>query len=264
VIDVHTHILPGLDDGAADRAESVEIARLAAADGVRVMVATPHIREDFDVPIGEIAGRVASLNGELDREGIPLRVVPGGEVAVTKLELLDDADLGKVSLGGDSRHLLVETPYGSVPSSFDEAVFRLALRGFTALIAHPERSATFQRRPERVARMVERGALVQVTASALSGGWDQGDEAYSWRLLEDGLVHVLASDVHHAGGSRASRRGSRAARRARARRARRVAHRRGAGAAAGRTPSGRAAGRSAPPPGARPPPPVAGRSEVVV
>jgi protein-tyrosine phosphatase len=204
VIDVHTHILPGLDDGATDQAESVEIARLAAADGVRVMVATPHIREDFDVPIGEIAGRVATLNGELDREGIPLRVVPGGEVAVTKLELLDDADLGKVSLGGDSRHLLVETPYGSVPSSFDEAVFRLALRGFTALIAHPERSATFQRRPERVARMVERGALVQVTASALSGGWDQGGEEYSWRLLEDGLVHVLASDVHHPGGSRAS------------------------------------------------------------
>jgi protein-tyrosine phosphatase len=204
VIDVHTHVLPGLDDGATDQAESVEMARLAAADGVRVMVATPHIREDFHVPIGEIAGRVASLNGELDREGIPLRVVPGGEVAVTRLELLDDADLGKVSLGGDSRHLLVETPYGSVPSSFDEALFRLALRGFTALIAHPERSATFQRRPERVARMVERGALVQVTASALSGGWDRRAEEYSWRLLEDGLVHVLASDVHHAGGSRAS------------------------------------------------------------
>jgi protein-tyrosine phosphatase len=204
VIDVHTHVLPGLDDGATDPAESDEIARLASADGVRVMVATPHIREDFEVPIGEIAARVASLNGELDREGISLRVVPGGEVAVTKLELLDDTDLGKVSLGGDSRHLLVETPYGSVPSSFDEALFRLALRGFTALIAHPERSATFQRRPERVQRMVERGALVQVTASALSGGWDQRAEDYSWRLIQDGLVHVLASDVHHAGGSRAS------------------------------------------------------------
>jgi protein-tyrosine phosphatase len=198
VIDVHTHVLPGLDDGATDPAESVEIARLASADGVRVMVATPHIREDFDVPIGEIAARVASLNGELDREGIPLRVLTGGEVAVTKLELLDDADLSKVSLGGKSGRLLVETPCGSVPSSFDEAIFRLALRGFTALIAHPERSATFRRRPERVARMVERGALVQVTASALSGGWDRRAEEYSWRLLENGLVHVLASDVHHS------------------------------------------------------------------
>jgi protein-tyrosine phosphatase len=204
VIDVHTHVLPGLDDGATDPAESVEIARLASADGVRVMVATPHIREDFDVPIGEIAGRVATLNDELDRAGIPLTVVPGGEVAVTRLESLDDADLSKVSLGGRTRLLLVETPYGSVPSSFDEALFRLALRGFGALIAHPERSATFQRRPERVAQMVERGAMVQVTASALSGGWDQRAEEYSWRLIEDGLVHVLASDVHHAGGSRAS------------------------------------------------------------
>jgi protein-tyrosine phosphatase len=204
MIDIHTHLLPGVDDGAADVTESVEMALLSAAKGVRGMVATPHIREDYAVPIRELAGRVDDLNAALRARGVELMVHRGGEVAVTKVEQLDDEMLRAVSLGGGSRYVLLETPYGGVPSSFEDAVFRLALRGFTAVVAHPERSPSFQARPERIGGLVERGALVQVTAGALLAGFGRSARAFAYRLLRDGWAHALASDVHHAGGSGSS------------------------------------------------------------
>ena len=204
MIDIHTHLLPGLDDGAADVAESVEMARLSAAKGVRGMVATPHIREDYAVRIRELPGRVDDLNAALRAQRVEIVVHTGGELAVTKVDQLDDEKLRAVSLGGGSRYLLLETPYGGVPSSFEEAIFRLALRGFTAVVAHPERSQSFQSRPDRIGGLVERGALVQVTADALLAGFGHSARAFAYRLLRNGWAHALASDVHHAGGSRSS------------------------------------------------------------
>ena len=98
--------------------------------------------------------------------------------------------------------MLVETPYGGVPASFDEALFRLALRGFTAVIAHPERSEAFQQQPERLAALVEQGALLQLTAGAFTGAYGRSARDLSERLVRDGNAHVLGSDVHRAGGSR--------------------------------------------------------------
>ena len=98
-----------------------------------------------------------------------LIVHQGGEVAFYRLDDLTDDDLRSVSFGGASRYVLVETPYGSVPAGFEEALFRLALRGFTAVVAHPERSPSFQQHPERLTGLVERGMLLQLTAGALSG-----------------------------------------------------------------------------------------------
>ena len=164
MIDTHSHVLAGLDDGAETLDESVAMARRAAAKGVTRMVATPHIRDDFDVAIGELPDRVAELNGALRAAELELIVHQGGEVAFYRLDDLTDDDLRSVSFGGASRYVLVETPYGSVPAGFEEALFRLALRGFTAVVAHPERSPSFQRHPERLTGLVERGMLLQLTA----------------------------------------------------------------------------------------------------
>ena len=209
MIDSHSHVLAGLDDGAENLSESVEIARLAAGDGVTAMVATPHIRDDFDVAIGELPGRVATLNRELEAAGVELKIHQGGEVAFYRLDDLADDDLRAVSFGGESRYVLVETPYGSVPAGFEDALFRLALRGFTAVVAHPERSPSFQRRPERLTDVVARGILLQLTAGALSGAFGRSARDLADRLIARGEAHVLGSDVHHPRGGRLSLRSAR-------------------------------------------------------
>ena len=202
MIDTHSHVLAGLDDGAETLDESVAIARRAAAEGVTAMVATPHIRDDFDVAIGELPDRVAELNGALRAAELELIVHQGGEVALYRLDDLSDDDLRSVSFGGASPYVLVETPYGSVPAGFEEALFRLALRGFTAVVAHPERSPSFQRHPERMTGLAERGMLLQLTAGALSGAFGRAARDLAERLIARGEAHVVGSDVHHPHGTR--------------------------------------------------------------
>jgi protein-tyrosine phosphatase len=204
MVDVHTHILPGLDDGAPDLATSVAIAEQAAAGGVHTLVATPHIREDYDVRPEELAQRTAAVQAELDRHGLPVRVLPGGELAMTKVASLSNDELTLVSLAGGSRCMLLETPYGPVPASFEETAFALQLRGYTPLVAHPERNRTMRSAPGRLAALVERGALVQITAGALLGRMGRDVGRFSMELVEQGLAHVVASDVHRAMGGRAS------------------------------------------------------------
>jgi protein-tyrosine phosphatase len=204
MIDLHTHVLPGLDDGAPDLEASVTIARLAAAEGVHTLVATPHIREDYDVVPEEIAGRAAELEHHLSESGVGVRVLPGGEVSMTRVPELDDEQLRMVSIAGDTPYVLLETPYGGVPAAFEEAAFALELRGFRALIAHPERSPSFQARPERLSGLVERGAMLQLTAGALTGELGRDVGRFALDLVQRGLAHVIATDVHRATGRRSS------------------------------------------------------------
>jgi protein-tyrosine phosphatase len=203
VIDLHSHLLPGLDDGPADVAGSVALAAEVAATGVRVMATTPHLRSDFPgVKVLELAQRVADLQAQLQRERIPLELVGGGEVDVLWAQTANDDELRAASYGGRGRDLLVETPYGELPQMFEDLLFRIRVRGFRVLLAHPERNPSFQRDPERLVRLVEGDLLVQVTASSVTSGGRAGKLAT--RLIADGHAHVIAGDLHRAGGSRAS------------------------------------------------------------
>lgn len=204
MVDIHTHVLPGLDDGAGDMAASVAIAAEAAGHGVHTLVGTPHIREDYDVRPAELAERTARLQEELERAGVPVRVLPGGEVAVTRVAALDDEELALVSLAGGTPYVLMETPYGPVSPAFEEAAFALEVRGYTPVIAHPERNRSLRAAPERLAALVERGALVQVTASSLVGRHGGDTRRFARELVDDGLAHAIGSDVHRAGGGRST------------------------------------------------------------
>jgi protein-tyrosine phosphatase len=204
MVDIHTHVLPGLDDGAPERDASIAIARQAAADGVRVLVATPHIREDYDVHPEELADRSAEIDAALREQGVPVNVLPGGEVSMTRVDALDDERMHMVSIAGRTRYVLLETPYGRVPSGFEKAAFSLQLRGFTPVIAHPERNESFRSRPERLAALVEGGSLLQLTASAITGGEGRDVSRFALELVEEGRAHVIASDVHSATGRRSS------------------------------------------------------------
>jgi protein-tyrosine phosphatase len=203
VIDLHSHVLPGLDDGPADLAGSVALAAEVAAGGVRTLAATPHLRADFpDVDVLSVARRVDELQARLNEQRIPLELVSAGEVDVLWAQGASDEQLLAASYGGRGKDLLVETPYGELPPLFEELLFRIRVRGFRILLAHPERNPSFQRDRERLVRLVEGDVLVQLTAASVTAGGRAGRLAA--RLIADGHAHVIAGDLHRAGGSRAS------------------------------------------------------------
>jgi len=196
VIDLHSHLLPGIDDGAATLEESVAIARAAAADGISVLAATPHVRDDYPTRAETMERLVARLGEALRAAAVPLRVVTGGELDLRHLRALDDDELRRFGLGGNRRYLLVEMPYAGWPLDLEATVFDLGLRGFSCVVAHPERNHDVQARPERLGALVEAGSLVQLTAASVDGRLGRPCREAAFRLLDLGLAHMIASDAH--------------------------------------------------------------------
>jgi protein-tyrosine phosphatase len=191
MIDLHCHILPGIDDGAGDLEDALAMAAQAEEDGITTICATPHIRHDHDVRIPELLDRVAMLNRELASREISVRIVVGGEVAETALDGLDFEELTRVALS-EGRWILLEPRPGSLSASLVAAVDHLMAHGFRALIAHPERHLG-PGAIEILLRLAGRGALIQGTAALLQGGASALTD-----LARRGLVHVLGSDSHSA------------------------------------------------------------------
>jgi protein-tyrosine phosphatase len=197
VIDLHCHILPGVDDGALDIRDSAGMARQAEGDGIEAVCATPHIRHDHDVRIRELSERVAAVNRRLRDEGIAVAVLGGGEVAETAVEGLSDEELSQVALG-DGNWILLEPAPGPLGERLSRHVVELAERGYRTLIAHPERHLSADMF-ERIGGLIGDGALVQATADFfLRENMAAGMRA----LAEAGLVHVLSSDAHSSHGGR--------------------------------------------------------------
>jgi protein-tyrosine phosphatase len=195
LIDLHTHVLPGLDDGPASMEASVALARTAVAAGTTTMVATPHIDYAFEVDPSRVDPAVQELQAELTRQGIGLTVLAGGEIATTRLADLPAAALDFVRLG-DSPYLLLETPHGTEQPGFESYLFELRMRGMDMVLAHPERCPALQRDPDGVGRLVGAGALCAVTAGSLTGQFGRVVRDFAFDLLAAGLVHALVSDAH--------------------------------------------------------------------
>jgi protein-tyrosine phosphatase len=197
LIDLHCHILPGVDDGSLDLLDSLGMGRQAVNDGIEAICATPHIRHDHDVRIEEIAGRVEALNERLVEEGVPVVVLQGGEVAETAVEGLSEEELGRVALG-EGKWILLEPAPGPLSDSLARRVEHLAERGHRVLIAHPERHLSADMY-ERIAALVAAGTLVQATADFFLR---ERTAAGMRTLAEAGLIHVLSSDAHSSHGGR--------------------------------------------------------------
>ncbi|HET9223106.1 MAG TPA: CpsB/CapC family capsule biosynthesis tyrosine phosphatase [Roseiflexaceae bacterium] len=198
MIDLHSHILPDLDDGAATLAEALALGRMAAADGIRTIAATPHspasIASRHYSP-ALIQEQVAALNTALAAEAIDLTVIAGTEICYdgSIVELLR---AGTLLPYGTSRAVLLELPHDMLPPAIDQALFALQLAGYRVVLAHPERIAAVQRDPNVLLPLIERGALVQLTAEALTGQQGQRLRTAAETLLTHGMAHVLASDAH--------------------------------------------------------------------
>jgi protein-tyrosine phosphatase len=195
LVDLHSHILPGVDDGAPDIEASIAMARTAAADGIRIMVATPHVSFEYELDPMDVGRRVGELNLALARREVPLAVLPGGEIALTRLGTLEPEELRMLSLGAGS-YLLVETPYAGATPFLEDVLFDLDLRGFRTILAHPERCAMFDTDRDRLTRLVERGVLCSVNAGSMAGQFGRRVREFTAYLFGAGLVHNVASDAH--------------------------------------------------------------------
>lgn len=200
MIDLHCHILPALDDGARDLADSVTMAREAERDRIAVVCATPHIRSDHDVRIEELPLRVAALQQELEDRGVSVRVARGGEVSQLAADTLSDEHLRAVSLdlGG---WILLEPAPGALADELPALVERLAVRGVRTILAHPERhaGADFE---QRLRVLAARGCLLQWTADFIVHTDPSDPQDFVLRLAREGLVHLLSSDAHSSHGGR--------------------------------------------------------------
>jgi protein-tyrosine phosphatase len=192
MIDLHSHILAGLDDGARTVDESREMARVAVAEGVTVVAATPHVREDFPTSAAAMEKAVRKLNRELAE----LEILPGGEVDLEWLTTMPEDERRRFTIAQTGRYLLVEVPLVGWPLSLDAQMFALRSSGVTPILAHPERNSEVQANPTLIERLVRSGACVQVTAASLDGRLGRRASQACRRLLDLGLVHVLASDAH--------------------------------------------------------------------
>ena len=197
MIDLHSHVLPGLDDGPHDLDGSVALARLAAEGGTRTLVGTPHIRDDHPFQLPEIPDRAAELRAALSEAGIELEIETGGELDIAKAIDLSNEAISKVCLGSGP-YLLVESPYTHASELLENMLFDLQTRGFRPILAHPERAPSFHSDLQRLREIVDRGVLCSVTAMSMTGGFGSTVRRFTAQLFAAGLVHNVASDAHDA------------------------------------------------------------------
>jgi protein-tyrosine phosphatase len=196
VIDLHCHILPGIDDGAPDLATSIAMAKMAVADGIVTIACTPHILPGVYANDAMcIAAAVAGLRQALADAQIPLELTTGADVHIAP-NLLADIRAGRVPTVAGSRYLLLEPPHHVLPPRLEDFAFGLAAAGIVPILTHPERLKWVEGHYPLVERLASRGVLMQITAGSLSGRFGSRAKYWAERMLDEGIVDLLATDAH--------------------------------------------------------------------
>lgn len=200
MIDLHSHLLPGIDDGAPDLATALELARIAVHDGITHMVCTPHIHPGrYDNTIEIIQQALTELQQGLIEQQIDLVISAAAEVRFG-MELMVAVKQNNIPFLGEWQGqpvLLLEFPHGEVPFGAERLTAWLLQQGIKPLIAHPERNKGLLRAPGKIKPFIEQGCLLQVTAGAVAGRFGQPAQALAQSLLQEGVVTILASDAHN-------------------------------------------------------------------
>lgn len=197
MIDLHTHILPGLDDGPKDLEEALAMASLAAAGGIAAVVATPHVMPGvYDNSKETILAALGGFKEQLYSRGIDLKVYPGAEYIIDPQLPLWLKQGQALTLNDGGRYLLVEFPQTGIPIFADQIIFEVQLLGVTPIIAHPERNAVFLKDPDRLQRFIERGCLCQGTGGSLTGRFGARVQQVAAQYLTGGCYHFISSDAH--------------------------------------------------------------------
>ncbi len=198
MIDLHCHLLPGIDDGPPDIEGSIAMARRALRAGIETVVATPHVNSRYPNDPETIAAGIADVRAALAREQLDLEVRPGAEIAVSYLAETDTSGIGALTLGG-GEWLLIEPPFATVASGLVTTVQGLLWDGHRVVLAHPERCPAIHRDPSIVRRLVDDGVLMSLTAGSLAGRFGSQARRVAVALLREEMAHNVTSDSHDAG-----------------------------------------------------------------
>lgn len=202
MLDLHSHILPGVDDGPSTMEESLEMARLAYEDGTRTIVATPHNRDVNErSSIFAVRALVDRLKQEIQAQSLPLKVLLGMENHI-EMDTPEQVDRGLAIPIEGTHYILIELPFEFYPFYGEEVLFKLQIKGLRPIVVHPERNLAIQNNPQVLANLVQKGALAQITAGSITGALGKESQKASKELLQQNLVHIIASDGHTARGTR--------------------------------------------------------------
>jgi protein-tyrosine phosphatase len=196
VIDLHSHILPGLDDGVATLEEARELARRSVAEGVTAIAATPHVRDDYPTTAEEMEAGVEELRVDFVAQGIEVEILRGAEIAIDRLPGLTEDELARYTLAQSGKYLLLEFPNAGFWRRLTRAVLWVRGAGLVPVLGHPERNRDVQVELDRLEPLLTAGAIVQVTAASLDGRLGRSAQRTAQAMLKAGLVHLLASDAH--------------------------------------------------------------------
>lgn len=195
-VDIHCHLLPGIDDGASDWDTSLAMSEMAVEDGIRTIVVTPHQLGNYTENRGDaIRALTAELQQRLEQAGTALSVLPGGDVRIEP-EMIDGLKSGEIlTLGDHRRHVLLELPH-ELYFPLDGLLKELHSLGMVGILSHPERNMGILGQLKIVERLVEQGCLMQVTADSMTGSFGSAIKTFSDKLIQRGLVHFVSSDAH--------------------------------------------------------------------
>nr|WP_034527458.1 CpsB/CapC family capsule biosynthesis tyrosine phosphatase [Secundilactobacillus oryzae] len=198
MIDLHSHILPGVDDGSPDMATSLKLAEAAVKQGITHMLLTPHHMDgEFINHKADVIEKTAQFQAELNAHDIPLTVFPGQEVHISGelIQAIDDDDI--LFADEDNQYLILELPHNEIPEYTDKLLFELQARGITPVIVHPERNQGFIKHPDKLYQYVEQGCLTQLTTTSYIGGFGPEIQKFTGQIIDSNLGFVFASDAHN-------------------------------------------------------------------
>ncbi len=201
LVDIHCHLLPNIDDGPDSWEESLALARLLSDEGVETAITTPHWIKgsEWEPKTGDVVRLTDELNLRLGNEKVLLHVLPGMEIGINE-NLVELSKKGEILTLGNGNHILLETPYVSIPYGIKEIIFRLKVSGLEPVMAHPERCGEIQANPKVLKDILDSGALLQVTTSSLLGHFGKRARECAISLAREGLIHFIASDAHSPDG----------------------------------------------------------------
>jgi len=196
MLDLHCHILPGIDDGASDLAVSLAMARMFIDDGVEAVACTPHILPGLYHNNGpQIRSAIDQLRLALMESDLTLELVCGSDAHITP-DFVAKLKSGQILSLADSRYVLVEPPHHVLPARLEQFFFEILVAGFVPILTHPERLTWINGQYAVVQRLAEAGIWMQITAGSLTGDFGRGAQYWAERMLDEGIVHLLATDAH--------------------------------------------------------------------
>ena len=197
IVDIHSHILPGIDDGSKSIKMSIDMIKRSYEEGTRDIIATPHFRRGcFDTPYNEVKDIVKYFNSLIKEEGLDIRIHYGQEVYYSD-KMIEDLEKGFIGTINGGRYLLLEFPMRKIPSEAIDYIYELSIRGIIPIIAHPERYSDVIRKPEVLNDFIEEGCLFQLNAGSIRGDFGKDSKRVAEALIKNGVYSFIGSDAHN-------------------------------------------------------------------